>query len=74
MKDHDNSVQANELTRDYYRALKASASQDFQDPNGYIIAEMLLLIAKLLVMSGDRLDMIQKVTRMHKNIVKSENI
>jgi hypothetical protein len=74
MKDYDNSVQANELTRDYYRALKASAVHDFKDPNGYIIAEMLLLIAKLLVMPDDRLEMIKKVTRMHQNIVKAENI
>lgn len=73
MKDHDNAVQAKELTRDYYRALKASSTHELKDPTGYVIAEMLLLIAKLLVMSGDRIEMVRRLTRMHQNIVKSEN-
>ena len=48
--------QANQVVRDWYRAIKASAVNDFQHPEEYIIGEMASLITTLISDNEERIE------------------
>jgi hypothetical protein len=63
---------ANQVVRDWYRAIKASAVNDFQHPEEYIIGEMASLITDLIQDNEERIGIIEKSTNFYRNIVKAE--